>query len=62
MAQMGAGGRMLAEILHKPNDRFLADQMVLQYPVTWSAGVLGGLWLLSALILTTRVKSLDRLK
>lgn len=33
-----------------------------RYPWTWSAGVLGGLFLLSVGILMTRVKSLDRLK
>jgi ABC-2 type transport system permease protein len=32
------------------------------YPWTWSAGVLAGLGLLSAAILTTQVRSLDRLK
>jgi hypothetical protein len=40
----------------------LADRMVWQYPWKWSAAVLGGLWLVSVLVLTTRVKSLDRLK
>ena len=33
-----------------------------KYPWTWSAGVLTGLGLLSILVLTTRVKTLDRLK
>ncbi len=33
-----------------------------KHPWTWSAGVLGGLFVLSALTLTTRVKSLDQLK
>lgn len=33
-----------------------------EYPWTWSAGVLGGLALASVLTLTTRVRSLDRLK
>ncbi len=32
------------------------------YPWQWSAGVLAGLWVLSAWTLSTRVKSLDRLK
>lgn len=32
------------------------------YSWTWSAGVLGGLFVMSALVLTTRVKTLDRLK
>jgi ABC-2 type transport system permease protein len=44
------------------NDRRLANQMAWQYPWYWSAGVLGGMWLLSVFILTRRVKSLDRLK
>ena len=34
----------------------------LRHPWTWSAGVLGGLFVLSALVLTTRVKSMDRLR
>ena len=42
--------------------RMLADHIVWQFPWTWSAGVLGGLWLLSVLVLSSRVKSLDRLK
>ena len=33
------------------NDRLLADRMVWQYPWYWSAGVLGGLWLLSVFVL-----------
>lgn len=32
------------------------------YPWTWSAGVLGGLFVVSTAVLATRVKSLDRLK
>ena len=44
------------------NDRMLADQMVLQYPWWWSAGVLAGLLGISAWTLTRRVKSLDRLR
>jgi hypothetical protein len=58
---MRAGGRVPG--LNQPaNDRFLADRLVWQYPWYWSAGVLGGLWLVSVFILTRRVKSLDRLK
>jgi ABC-2 type transport system permease protein len=34
----------------------------LRYPWTWSAGVLSGLFVLSVLTLSTRVKSLDRLR
>jgi len=44
------------------NDRRLAESWVPQYPWTWSAAVLAGLWGLSLCILSTRVKSLDRLR
>jgi ABC-2 type transport system permease protein len=44
------------------NDRRLADQNVPQYPWIWSAGVLAGLLGLSLCILSTRVRSLDRLR
>jgi ABC-2 type transport system permease protein len=44
------------------NNRRLADQLVPQYPWIWSAGVLLGLLGLSIWTLSTRVKSLDRLK
>jgi hypothetical protein len=44
------------------NERRLADQYVPQYPWTWSAYVLAGLWGLSLWILGLRVKSLDRLR
>jgi ABC-2 type transport system permease protein len=43
-------------------ERDLAEFWVPQYPWTWSAGVLVGLFVLSLCILSTRVKSLDRLK
>jgi ABC-2 type transport system permease protein len=33
-----------------------------EQPWTWSAGVLAGLFAASVLVLTTRVKTLDRLK
>jgi len=59
---MQSFGRMISELSQPPNDRVLADRMVWQYPWYWSAGVLGGLWLVSVFILTRRVKSLDRLK
>jgi ABC-2 type transport system permease protein len=42
--------------------REFADAMVPQYPWYWSAGVLAGLFGISVWILTTRVKSLDRLR
>jgi hypothetical protein len=44
------------------NERRLADEMVPQYPWIWSAGVLAGLLGLSVWTLSTRIKSLDRLK
>ena len=44
------------------DDRRLANRMVWQFPWHWSAGVLGGVCLLSAFVLSRRVKSLDRLK
>jgi hypothetical protein len=44
------------------NNRRLADQLVPQHPWIWSAGVLVGLLGLSIWTLSTRVKSLDRLK
>lgn len=44
------------------NDRRLADRMAWQYPWYWSAGTLGGLWVLSVFVMSRRVKSLDRLK
>lgn len=42
--------------------REIADHLVPQYPWYWSAGVLLGLFGISLCILTTRVKSLDRLR
>jgi ABC-2 type transport system permease protein len=42
--------------------REIGDLFVPQYPWYWSAGVLLGLFGISLCILTTRVKSLDRLK
>jgi ABC-2 type transport system permease protein len=59
---MQPGVRLPRELSGPRNDRFFADQLVQQYPVSWSVAVLAGLWVVSALILTTRVKSLDRLK
>src|SRR5262245_18898045 len=44
------------------SNRELADHLVAQFPWYWSAGVLAGLFGISLWILTTRVKSLDRLK
>jgi ABC-2 type transport system permease protein len=44
------------------DNRRLANQLVPQYPWIWSAGVLAGLLGLSIWTLSTRVKSLDRLK
>jgi uncharacterized membrane protein YdcZ (DUF606 family) len=62
MAAMHGGGRLPKELTVANKDRMLADLWVSQFPWTWSAGVLGGLWLLSVLVLSSRVKSLDRLK
>ena len=47
-----------------PDDReaFVLRNMDLQYPWYWSAAVLIGLFGISAWILNSRVKSLDRLK
>lgn len=58
------GGGVLSGFLPVPpaNERRLADQLAMQYPWQWSAGVVGGLVVLSLLVLTTRVKSLDRLR
>jgi ABC-2 type transport system permease protein len=62
-AAMRAEGAMPgADELEAPDERMLAEQMVPQYPWTWSAGVLAGLLGLSTCILMLRVKSLDRLK
>jgi ABC-2 type transport system permease protein len=44
------------------DDRGLADRLVLQYPWTWSAGVLAALLGVSLWTLSIRVKSLDRLR
>jgi ABC-2 type transport system permease protein len=44
------------------NERRLAERMVWQFPWYWSAGVLGGMSLVSVWVLSRRVKSLDRLK
>jgi ABC-2 type transport system permease protein len=49
-------------MLEPANERALADSRAWQYPWYWSAGTLAGLALLSALVLTRQVKSLDRLK
>lgn len=56
------GGPRLPRNAIPANERFLADMLVSQFPVAWSVAALVGLWLLSVYILTTRVKSLDRLK
>ncbi len=65
-AQRAAGGAMGGAgppgFAERTDDRFLADQMVRQYPWQWSAGVLAGLLGLSTWTMTRRVRSLDRLK
>ncbi len=62
MANLQAGGRLPRELTGPANDRLLADRLVWQFPWAWSAAALGGLWVLSVLVLSSRVKSLDRLK
>jgi ABC-type transport system involved in multi-copper enzyme maturation permease subunit len=57
-----SGGRPNPALNTPANDRLLADRMAWQFPWYWSGGVLAGLLLLSVLILTKRVKTLDRLK
>ncbi|MFO0852400.1 MAG: hypothetical protein U0871_28140 [Gemmataceae bacterium] len=44
------------------NERALADRMAWQFPWYWSAGALAGLWLGSVVVLSRRVRSMDRLK
>jgi hypothetical protein len=44
------------------NEREYADFWLNQYPWTWSAAALTGLLIISASILSNRVKSLDRLR
>jgi hypothetical protein len=58
----GAGGLLGSAASRPANDRLLADRMAWQFPWYWSAGILGGLVVLSLGILTRQVKSLDRLK
>ncbi|MGO9110104.1 MAG: hypothetical protein ACLP9L_12800 [Thermoguttaceae bacterium] len=48
--------------LEPADERRLAETYAPQYPWTWSAAVLAGLFGLSLCILCTRVKSLDRLR
>ena len=56
-------GTLAATTTPQPvNERRLAENWVPQYPWTWSAAVLAGLLGLSLCILSTRVKSLDRLR
>lgn len=58
------GGLRLGKPAEPPpiNERRLADRLVPQYPWIWSAGVLASLLGLSLWTLSTRVKSLDRLR
>jgi hypothetical protein len=57
-----SAGRWPTKSRPQMNDRVFADQNVPQYPWIWSAGVLAGLLVISASILSVRVKSLDRLR
>lgn len=52
----------MAPAASSTGERSLADAIVPQYPWSWSAGVLAALLGISVWILTSRVKSLDRLK
>jgi ABC-2 type transport system permease protein len=52
----------LGNIGGREEGKEVAYRMVPQYPWYWSAGVLAGLFGISLCILTTRVKSLDRLR
>ena len=62
MSGMSPGPRANGYDPGPANDRRLAESWVPQYPWTWSAAVLAGLLGLSLCILSTRVKSLDRLR
>ncbi|MGA2253723.1 MAG: hypothetical protein ABSG53_03600 [Thermoguttaceae bacterium] len=62
MSGMSPGGWTNGNHPEPVNKRRLAEFWVPQYPWTWSAAVLAGLWGLSLCILSTRVKSLDRLR
>lgn len=63
MSGMPSGGWRNMNHPQPVNERRLAEYWgVPQYPWTWSAAVLAGLWGLSLCILCTRVKSLDRLR
>jgi ABC-type transport system involved in multi-copper enzyme maturation permease subunit len=44
------------------NARALADSNAWQFPWYWSAATLSGLWLVSVIVLSRRVKSMDRLR
>jgi ABC-2 type transport system permease protein len=55
-------GRWPTKSRPQVDERYLANQNVPQYPWTWSATVLAGILVLSAWILSIRIKSLDRLR
>jgi hypothetical protein len=58
-----AAWQKLSEMQPPPmRERFLAQWVGPQYPWYWSAGVLVGLFGLSACILSLSVRSLDRLR
>ena len=62
MSGMSAGPWTTVTVRNPPTSVSLAEYWLPQYPWTWSAAVLAGLWGLSLCILSTRVKSLDRLR
>jgi hypothetical protein len=62
LLMMFAGRRGGASSAAPIDERRFANRNVLQYPWTWSAGVLAGLLGLSLCIMSMRVKSLDRLR
>jgi ABC-2 type transport system permease protein len=57
-----SGRRRRRRDRNDPTPVFLRTPEYLKHPWTWSAAVLGGLFAVSLMTLTTRVKSLDRLK
>src|SRR5262249_13683302 len=62
MVGPGGRGRNVPVSSGAPNDRLMAERMAWQFPWYWSAAALAGVCLLSAFVLSRRVKSLDRLK
>jgi ABC-2 type transport system permease protein len=61
MLNTQAAWQQIAALFHVTNSRAM-QRLIERYPWYWSAGVLLGLLAISLWILTSRVKSLDRLK